>query len=100
MNKKTKKIPFHLNRQERQILRTDGYSTSDIAEIIQVAGKIIITIPSEKHTATISHKQARDLLGTERFLSGIAWSTFNWAATRECPDGTRIRFDASRIYED
>lgn len=74
-----------------------GYTMEDIEQI--KSAKKIVKITSEKGER-ITQKKAVELLGREKFLSGLGRATFHWTSARETQDGKEIFFDCSNLFKD
>lgn len=85
----------NLSEQDIKILKTLNYSNSDIIQIDKAVTKTNYTLDNKR----ISHKEARVILGDDKFLSGIARSAFHFTAARETNNKKLILFDSSRLFK-
>lgn len=85
-----------LQKSDKEYLLSIGYLDRDLPQIEEAVGKTIYETEEGKR---VSHKEARRILGTERFLSGIGRSAFHFSSVRDGMDGTKIYFDSSRLYK-
>lgn len=85
-----------LSKEDKKILKSFGYRSSDFKQIDYALERTTYILESD-HNRRLSSTEARDLLGTEVFLSGIGRSAFHWTCSRE-NNGHVVSFDSSRIF--
>ncbi len=90
---------YTLTKEDREMLLSMGYSKNDVIQINYVVARIEIRRIDGNTQQTITSKDARALLGRERFLSGLGRSSFHYTATRTTPEGISVQFDASRVFK-
>lgn len=88
-----------LNRDDRLALQGKGFSAKDIGEIDFVARrtKYYLLLGGDARKR-ISMTEAIDVLGRERWLSGLSRSTFHWTSVRSSDDGEEVLFDSTEAY--
>ena len=84
-----------LTKNERTILAKWGHDESEI-ERIQWAAEFT---NYERNGVGISEENAKRLLGTEKWLSGLSRSAFHWTSYRLDRYGKGISFDSSMLFE-
>ena len=90
---------FVLTDEDKRTLRKFGYPKSDFKQIEEAANRSTYSIESDTKPKTINVWEAIDLLGREKFLSGIGRSAFHWDCRRENPDtGVSVDFDSSVLF--
>lgn len=91
-----------LSKSDREYLRKLGETEDeDIDQIEYAVGKTIYTLVDENgKKKKISAKKAREILGDEKFLSGLQRSAFHWDSSRKSDDGITVRFDSSAIFRE
>lgn len=95
-----------LTLSDKKILSCWNIPQEDFNQISEATGrktKLFLqdTTKSEKNVALISHKEARNLLGQEKYLSGIVRSAFHWTSVRETEDNRYcVFFDSSSLFKD
>lgn len=85
-----------LSKEDKKILESWGHPKSDFRQIEIALNKTVYILESDNNRR-ISAKEARNLLDTETFLSGISRSAFHWTCSRE-NNGNVVHFDSSRIF--
>ncbi len=93
-----------LSADDMKLLKSWGYPESDFRQIQEAMGrktKLTLShrqkkVPNRK----ISHKEARQLLGDEDYLSGISRSAFHWTSLREVDEQYFVFFDSSALFKD
>lgn len=85
-----------LQTADKEYLLSIGYLEEDLSQIEEAIRK---TTYETEEGIKISHKKARQILGTERFLSGIGRSAFHFTSVRDSEDGTKIYFDSSKLFK-
>lgn len=85
-----------LQSADKEYLLSIGYLDKNLPQIEEAIGKTIYETEEGKR---VSHKEARRILGTERFLSGIGRSAFHFTSVRDSEDGTKIYFDSSKLFK-
>ena len=85
-----------LQSADKDYLLSIGYLDRDLPQIEEAIGKTIYETEEGKR---VSHKEARRILGTEHFLSGIGRSAFHFSSVRDGKDGTKIYFDSSKLFK-
>ena len=93
-----------LTNKDKEILRQFGDEEADFEQIERAIGKTTYTlwsIKNGKNVGTkITAKKAIELLGREKFLSGISRSAFHWSAGQDTDDGREICFNSSRLFRE
>lgn len=91
-----------LNKEERNTLTNWGYIEDDISQIERAIDVTIYELyKSEKPYKTIkllSPKEAKELLGTDEFLSGIGRSAFHCTASRQVDEKRSVMFDSHKLF--
>ena len=85
----------NLSEQDIKVLKALNYSNSDIIQIDKSVTKTNYTLDNKR----ISHKEARIILGNDKFLSGIARSAFHFTAAREANNKKLILFNSSKLFK-
>ena len=85
-----------LNKEEKEILLKFGYKQEDFAQIEYAIGKTTYLFNGNEK---ISTKKAKELLGIEKFLSGISRSAFHYTSQRVTNNNDTISFDSSKIFK-
>lgn len=83
-----------LTTEDKKYLKTNGYLDKDMAQIEDAIGKTIYEI----NDIRVSASEACEILGREKFLSGIGRSAFHWSAARDTGDGATVYFDSRRLF--
>lgn len=92
-----------MTTQDREyLLECGSYSESDFRQIEQaMRGRNTAYAHGLKR---ISRKEAMELLGRERYLSGISRSAFHWTAAVPVKDGDPskgvVYFDSRRLFKE
>lgn len=61
----------------------------------------VIEIPDEQDDIEITAQEAREILGDEKFLSGLSRSAFHYTSGRWSDDDTKyVSFDSSKLFEE
>lgn len=81
-----------LNEDEMSIAQIDRAVTKTIYE------RLIIEDGQDK-SVRISRLEAKQILGSKEFLSGLSRSAFHWDAVRIANDGTSVYFDSSKLFQ-
>lgn len=85
-----------LNKEDKKLLLNWGYLNQDLNQIERATTKTAYFINDEK----ISTKKAIEILGREKYLSGVGRSAFHLTATRSNDDDNiTIFFDSSKLFE-
>ncbi len=84
-----------LNKEDKELLIEWGYLDEDLDQIERATTKTVYEINDKK----ISAKKAIELLGREKYLSGIGRSAFHWSATRSNDNNETVFFDSSKLFE-
>ena len=85
-----------LNKKEKEILLSFGHLPEDFSQIEEAISKTTYVLNGIEK---ITIKKAKELLGTEKFLSGISRSAFHYTSERITDNGESISFDSSKIFE-
>jgi len=97
-------IDMKLQKKDVELLKSRGYSESDIPQIQEAIERSTYNL----HLADAPYTEIRKLtalgayrkLGREKFLSGISRSAFHWSASRETKDPKyNIGFDSSILFK-
>lgn len=89
-----------LTKKEIEILYGYGYPDEDIPQIEEAISKTkYYDCDNLGHEKRISIKKAKELLGIESFLSGIARSAFHFTSFREYNDTHGIFFDSYNLFD-
>ena len=83
-----------LTDEMKMHLLSIGYQEGDLAQIERAGG----VTTYEREGREISADNARRLLGTRAWLSGLGRSTFHWDAARIDRYGKVISFDSRKLY--
>lgn len=91
-----------LTDEDKKILLDWGYTENDLEQIQRALVKTTYELYSDdnREKRKISGKQARELLGQEKFLSGISRSAFHYTSLRETSDGKEIIFDTYKLFDE
>ena len=89
-----------LSEEDKKILREWGYMEEDMEQIERGISKTQYFLENQTtgKSEKITPEQARNILGTEQFLSGLSRSCFHYNSGRESEDGQYISFDSSRLF--
>ena len=80
-----------LTAKEKKQLLQDGYSKADVTEITICVKNISYTLIANEGTElTIAESEAKERLGQEEWLKGVARATFFTDTTRDGLSGERI----------
>lgn len=86
-----------LTDEDKTLLIKWGHSERDIAQIEEATA---VTAYRINYGKRISRDKAIELLGRERYLSGISRSAFHFSASRDIGDsGDVVHFDSSRLFK-
>ena len=85
-----------LQSADKEYLLSIGYLDKDLPQIEEAIGKTTYETEEGKR---VSYKEARRILGTEHFLSGIGRSAVHFTSGRDSGDGTKIYFDSSKLFK-
>lgn len=91
-----------LSKEHQAIILNFGYPEKDLEQIEKALQYTDFELYYDNDTiedAIISRDKAIEILGEERFLSGMCRSAFHWSATRENPQGQKVYFDSSRLFK-
>lgn len=118
-NKGNKKVTeskddLKLSDSDIEYLKKIGHTEEDIPQIEEALNNTIYTlgnagkssdgnieIPDEQNDVEITAQEARDILGDEKFLSGLSRSAFHYTSGRWSDDDTKyVSFDSSKIFEE
>ena len=83
-----------LTEEMKNTLRGWGYLDKDFSQI-EEATKVTTY---ERRGRKLSIKNAKNLLGAEGWLSGIARSAFHWTAAKIDSYGEAIYFDSRKLF--
>ncbi len=88
-------------KRNTDILRKWGYSEEDIKQI-KTSGKYLkLTDITTLRPKRLLQFQAKQILGEEEFISGMARAAFHFTAERESKDGKiKILFDCSSMFKE
>lgn len=89
-----------LTVEDKKLLAQWGHPEKDFHQIEEAMQKS--KTKYKLGSTPISCEKAIDLLGRERYLSGIARSAFHFSAAREVPNsmsGEIVYFDSSRLFK-
>lgn len=118
-NKGNKKVTeskddLKLSDSDIEYLKKIGHTEEDIPQIEEALNNTIYTlgnagkssdgnieIPDEQDDVEITAQEAREILGDEKFLSGLSRSAFHYTSGRWNNDDTKyVSFDSSKIFEE
>ena len=118
-NKGNKKVTeskddLKLSDSDIEYLKKIGHTEEDIPQIEDALNNTIYTlgnagkssdgnieIPDEQDDVEITAQEAREILGDEKFLSGLSRSAFHYTSGRWNNDDTKyVSFDSSKIFEE
>ena len=86
-----------LTLKDKAYLYNNGYSLEDVK---QIECCIRHTIYYDKEDKCISRKKAIEILGREKWLSGMSRSSFHWSAVRINEDtNEEVYFDSSAFFK-
>lgn len=102
-----------LSDSDIKYLKKIGHTDEDIPQIEEALNKTIykvgdatiledgtIEIPDDQDDRIITAQEAREILGDEKFLSGLSRSAFHWTSGRWSDDDTEyVSFDSSKLFE-
>lgn len=95
---------MQLSTEDKNTLKSWGFPERDFSQIQEAMGrKTKLTLShrwQEVPDRKISHKKARELLGDEKYLSGIGRSAFHWTSVRDVDDQYFVYFDSSALFKD
>ena len=91
-----------LSEEDKKILREWGYIEKDIEQIERGISKTQYFLENQTtgEDKKITPEEARNILGTEKFLSGLGRSCFHYNSGRESEDGLYVHFDSSKLLEE
>ena len=89
----------NLTENDTSLLKSWGYTEIDFSQINAAFGKTTYELIGKKGKSTkISAKKAKEILGTETFLSGLSRSAFHFASSRTSENGEQIIFDSNALF--
>lgn len=89
-----------LTSEDKKLLTEWFYSEEDCKQIERATTKTIYDYYDDKgRKITIKAEEAIAMLGREKYLSGIARSTFHWSSCRENEKGQTVHFDSSKLFK-
>ena len=105
---------LRLSDSDIEYLKKIGHTEEDIPQIEEALNNTIYTlgnagkssdgsieIPDEQNDVEITAQEAREILGDEKFLSGLSRSAFHYTSGRWNNDDTKyVSFDSSKIFEE
>ena len=83
-----------LTEMMRETLREWGYLENDIKQIERATE----VTTYERNGRELSEEDARRLLGTRAWLSGLSRSAFHWDAARIDRYGQTVSFDSRKLF--
>ena len=83
-----------LTEKDREYLNSIGEQDNSILQIETAISSTTYTCLGKR----ISRKKALALFGREKYLSGIARSTFHWNAVQITEDEEEVLFDSSKFF--
>lgn len=89
-----------LAESDKELLISWGFAEKDFPQIEEAFQKS--KTKYKLGSTPISREKAINLLGRERYLSGISRSAFHFSAAREVPNSTtgeNIYFDSSALFK-
>lgn len=89
----------NLTKQDIEMLRKWGYLDEDLLQISKAITNTDYFYSNNGKEEKITHKQARELLGDEKFLSGISRSAFHYSSSREIDGNGYVFFDSSKMFK-
>lgn len=84
-----------LTSEDKKVLKKNRYLDQDMSQIEKATTKTTYEMNGEK----ISREKALEVLGREKYLSGISRSAFHWSAVRDNNNGETIYFNSSKLFE-
>lgn len=90
----------NLTQQDIEILKKWGHQDKDLSQINKAITKTDYRYCHNGKEEKITHKQARELLGNEQFLSGISRSAFHYSSCREIEGKGYVDFDSRRMFKE
>nr|WP_325237735.1 hypothetical protein [uncultured Oscillibacter sp.] len=88
---------MRLSKEDKELLHSWGFKDQDFGQIEEALRADKTSY--ELENCRISRKQAIEVLGMRKFLSGIARSAFHWSAARETSDGKVVYFDSRKLFK-
>lgn len=88
-----------LSEESKSILKEHGIPDCDFKQIAEAIRKTTYQVVENGKQRRISAEKAMDILGKERFLSGISRSAFHWDAVRVV-DSCEVYFDSRKLFTD
>ena len=85
-----------LNKEDKALLKEWGHLESDLEQIEEATRKT----KYELNDKNISTKKAIEILGREKYLSGISRSAFHWTALRSNDNNESVFFNSSKLFEE
>lgn len=82
-----------LLKEDKKMLLNWGYLEEDLKQIQRAINKTNYILTDKQTENKITSEKAKDILGTEKFLSGISRSAFHWSAMRD-----NIYFDSRKLF--
>lgn len=83
-----------LTDKDKELLVKWGYVKEDFRQIEKATTKTIYELNDKK----ISCKKALEVLGREKYLSGISRSAFHYTAVRYNDNGDEVYFNSSKLF--
>ena len=89
-----------LTKEDKALLTAWGHKEEDLKQIERATTKTTYELSSGGiNRGKISLTEVLDILGREKYLSGISRSAFHWSACRENEKGQRVYFDSSKLFQ-
>lgn len=86
-----------LSEESKSILKEQGIPDCDFKQIAEAIHKTTYQVVENGKQRRISAEKAMEILGKERFLSGIARSAFHWNAVRVA-GSFAVYFDSKKLF--
>ena len=80
--------------EDKELLIKWGNREEDLKQIEEATTKTVYKMNDKR----ISRKRAIEILGREKYLSGISRSAFHWSVVRENEKGEEVYFDSSKLF--
>lgn len=90
----------NLTKQDIETLKEWGHLDKDLPQINRAITKTDYFYSHNGKEEKITHKQARELLGDEQFLSGISRSAFHYSSCRKIEGKGSVSFDSRKMFKE
>ena len=83
-------------KKDKNFLFSLGYTERDLPQIEEATHSTKTKYNLDGKP--IGREEAIQLLGRQKYLTGISRSAFHWSAARMTDDGRTVMFDSSRLF--